>query len=59
MVDMFKVPITVVQQNPYQLGEESAKLLLDNLLSEETSSEIKKVIIPCELMIRESCQRID
>lgn len=57
MVDMFKVPITVVQQNPYQLGEESAKLLLDNLLSEGPPSEIKKIIIPCELMIRESCQR--
>ena len=59
MVDMFKVPITVVQQNPYQLGEESAKLLLDNLLSEGATPEIKKIIIPCELMIRASCQRID
>jgi len=59
MVDMFKVPITVVQQNPYQLGEESAKLLLDNLLSQGPLPEIKKIIIPCELMIRESCQRFD
>jgi len=59
MVEMFKVPITVVQQDPYQLGEESAKLLLGKLLSPDSSVEIKKIIVPCALVIRSSCQSIN
>ena len=56
MVEMFKVPVTALQQNPYKLGEESAKLLLDNLLTKEINLEFKKVIVPCDLVIRDSCQ---
>jgi DNA-binding LacI/PurR family transcriptional regulator len=58
MVEMFKVPITVMQQNPYQIGEESAKLLLDKLLSPDSHSGIEKIIVPCELVVRSSCQSI-
>ncbi|TEW56835.1 LacI family transcriptional regulator [Psychromonas sp. RZ22] len=58
MVEMFKVPITVIQQNSYNLGTESAKLLLSILTDKITPSEIKKIIVPCSLVVRESCKNI-
>jgi len=59
MVEMFKVPVTVVQQDPYRLGEESATLLLDHLHAKVSGVEAKKVVIPCNLVIRDSCQSLD
>tara|TARA_R110001583_G_scaffold6618_1_gene33512 strand:+ start:11604 stop:12620 length:1017 start_codon:yes stop_codon:yes gene_type:complete len=59
MVEMFKVPVTVVQQDSYHLGIESAKLLLDGLMSEKQSNEAKIVIVPCSLIKRSSCREIN
>ncbi|MDA7746857.1 LacI family transcriptional regulator [Psychromonas sp.] len=59
MVEMFKVPITVVQQDSYNLGLESAKLLLAMLSSELSNSEVKKIVVPCSLVTRESCKSIN
>ena len=56
MAEFFKVPITVVKQEPYRVGAESAKLLI-NLL-ENPSSENQRIMIPCSLVQRESCKRI-
>lgn len=58
MVEMFKVPITVVQQSSYSLGVESAKLLFESLLSTDKSSELKKVVVPCTLVERDSCSKV-
>ncbi|TVO33951.1 LacI family DNA-binding transcriptional regulator [Vibrio algivorus] len=54
MVDMFKVPISVIQQNSYQLGVESATLLLNRLDKSSDSMEYKKVVVPCQLVKRSS-----
>lgn len=56
MVEMFKVPVTVVQQDSYNIGFESAKLLLADLNQKEKSKQPKKVIVPCQLVIRDSCK---
>lgn len=57
MADFFKVPITVVKQQPYQIGFESAKLLISQL--ENPSTENQRVMIPCSLVIRASCNNIE
>jgi len=58
MVEHFKVPVTVIKQDPYRVGFESAKLLLANINQE--MSEAQKITIPCELVERESCaKRVD
>ncbi len=56
MVEHFKVPITVIKQDPYRVGIESAKLLLDGINKEH--KERQKITIPCELVIRESCAKL-
>lgn len=62
MVEMFKVPVTVIQQDSYNIGVESAKLLLndlvsDNAVQERLESKIKKIVVPCRLIKRESCRK--
>lgn len=56
MVEMFKVPVTVVQQDSYNIGLESAKLLLSDLKLQDQPKQAKKVIVPCQLVIRDSCK---
>jgi len=53
MVDLFKVPVTVVKQDPYSMGKESAKLLLASIT--KVTAEPQKITIPCELVERQSC----
>lgn len=53
MVDFFKVPITVVKQAPYEIGSESAKLLMKKITKEHEYHE--KMVLPCTLIERESC----
>ena len=56
MVEMFKVPITVIKQDSYSIGRSSAEALL-TMLSNKTN-ETKKVIVPCSLIERNSCRSI-
>jgi DNA-binding LacI/PurR family transcriptional regulator len=56
MVEMFKVPVTVVQQDSYNIGFESAKLLLADLNQSDKPKQTQKVIVPCQLVIRDSCK---
>ncbi|WP_086981045.1 LacI family DNA-binding transcriptional regulator [Vibrio aphrogenes] len=57
MVDLLKVPVTAVQQNSYQIGCESAKLLLANIHDEKP--KVEKVVVPSEWVIRQSCSRLE
>jgi len=56
MVELFKVPVTVIKQDPYNMGRESAKLLLSSIGKE--SAEPLKITIPCQLVERESCTKL-
>jgi len=56
MVEHFKVPVTVIKQDPYRVGFESAKLLLATINKEIT--ETQKITIPCQLVERESCAKL-
>ncbi|MFZ8198710.1 LacI family DNA-binding transcriptional regulator [Alteromonas portus] len=53
MAKFFSVPVSVVKQEPYQVGQEAAKLLLNSLKSLET--ENKRVRVNCTLTKRASC----
>jgi DNA-binding LacI/PurR family transcriptional regulator len=54
MAEFFKVPITVIKQEPYEIGIESAKLLLNILNSGEQKTH--RAMVPCNLIIRASCK---
>jgi len=54
MAEFFEVPVTIVNQKPYQVGVESAKLLLENINS--GNKTIKKITVPCTLEKRMSCR---
>jgi DNA-binding LacI/PurR family transcriptional regulator len=66
MAEFFKVPITVVSQEPYQIGVESAKLLLetiydnnsDNKKSSDQEQSAYRVTVPCSLIKRASCKTL-
>ncbi|MEP0175819.1 MAG: LacI family DNA-binding transcriptional regulator [Paraglaciecola sp.] len=55
MAEFFKVPITVITQNPYEIGIQATKLLLDNIRDKNT--EPQKIMIPCSLTERLSCKK--
>ncbi len=56
MADLLRVPITVVQQAPYAIGQEATKLLLTQI--DQESTQMERVILPCSLAIRESCRSV-
>lgn len=56
MANFLKVPITVIAQNAYAIGHESAKLLLNKLTGLCDSQ--KKITLPCSLEIRRSCRDV-
>ncbi len=56
MNDYFKVPITVIKQQPYQIGKQSAKMLLERIKSKST--DFQRVIIDCQLVERDSCRKL-
>ncbi|TYK66968.1 LacI family DNA-binding transcriptional regulator [Colwellia echini] len=56
MAEFFKVPITVVKQDPYKIGVEATKLLLDNINDKEKLSH--KIMVPCALARRDSCKKL-
>ncbi|WP_448247801.1 LacI family DNA-binding transcriptional regulator [Thalassotalea agariperforans] len=56
MAEFFKVPITVIKQESYKIGAEATKVLLNNINNKDKVSH--KIMIPCNLMIRQSCKKI-
>lgn len=58
VADLWKTPITVVCQQTYNIGEESAKLVLSRINSEE-EARIEKIILPCNLEKKASCKSIE
>lgn len=58
MVEHFKVPVTVIAQSPYEMGKEAASILLENIDTAHNGNErsgIKRSVLPCRLIERESC----
>ena len=53
MAEFFRVPITVVKQQPYEIGSEAARMLMDKLSSGKSFNT--RMLVPCELVLRESC----
>jgi LacI family transcriptional regulator len=58
LANLFKTPITVVDQKPYEIGQKAAELVLWKITHKEEKQN-NKVILPCELKIRESCNSLD
>ncbi|MGJ8679311.1 LacI family DNA-binding transcriptional regulator [Paraglaciecola sp.] len=56
MAEFFKVPITVVQQQPYEIGAQAAKMLLENIQDKQIST--KTIMIPCSLVKRKSVKKL-
>lgn len=56
MADFFKVPVTVVNQDPYKVGLESAKLLLNNMQAQNNGNQ--RIMVPCTLIERASCKKM-
>lgn len=56
MAEFFKVPLTVVKQEPYLIGVEAAKLLLRSI--EGNGMANARVVIPCALIERSSCRKM-
>ncbi|MEO9945261.1 MAG: LacI family DNA-binding transcriptional regulator [Paraglaciecola sp.] len=54
MAEFFKVPITVVKQEPYKIGSEAAKLLLAHIHNKTLAN--KKILVPCSVVKRQSCK---
>lgn len=52
MIDLLKVPVTTIQQNSYQIGCESDRLLLETI--DGHSKQSCRVVVPSELIIRQS-----
>ncbi len=57
MVEFFKTPITVMMQEPYDIGQEAAKLLL--ALVDDSTIPTKRITTPCTLVLRESCRKLN
>lgn len=50
-----EVPLSSVEQSAEDMGKEGAKLLIDKLTGRRKADDIKEVVIPTKLVIRESC----
>ena len=53
MAEFFKVPITVVKQEPYIIGKEAAKVLFE--VMKNKGEHAQKLLISCSLTKRASC----
>lgn len=56
MAEFFKVPITVVKQQPYEVGTQAAKLLIDRI--RDPDHETRRIMVPCYLVKRDSCKTL-
>lgn len=52
LADCFKPRLTVVSQPSYKIGKKAAEVLFKHL---DGNREIEKIVLPTELIIRESC----
>ncbi|MEM7532356.1 MAG: LacI family DNA-binding transcriptional regulator [Chloroflexota bacterium] len=48
--------ITTVSIEPYQVGKEAARLLLDRI--EQPDKDVERIVVPSRLIVRESCGTI-
>ncbi|GAD79239.1 LacI family DNA-binding transcriptional regulator [Vibrio ezurae] len=56
MVEMFKVPVSVLRQDAYQIGLETAKLSIESILGKH--SQFQRTIVPCTLVKRDSVRKL-
>lgn len=50
-----EVPLSSVEQSAEEMGKEGAKLLIDKLTGIRKTEDIQQIVIPTNLVIRESC----
>ncbi|MCQ8847094.1 substrate-binding domain-containing protein [Alteromonas stellipolaris] len=53
MAEFFKVPITVIKQQPYELGGEAARMLMNKINNPKSVNT--RMLVPCSLVERSSC----
>ncbi|MFA0086828.1 LacI family DNA-binding transcriptional regulator [Vibrio sp. 10N.261.51.F12] len=56
MVELFKVPITVIKQDAYLIGKETAKLAVES--SEGKHKEFQRTVVACSIVERDSCRAV-
>ena len=56
LVDFFKTPLTVIHQNPHEIGIACAKLLIDKI--NNPNGDFEDITIPCHLIVRDSTKRL-
>lgn len=56
MVDLFKVPITVIKQDAYTLGIETGKLAIQAI--DGNGETMQRIVVPSKLILRDSCKAI-
>ena len=56
MADFLKVPITVIEQNPQQIGKEAAELMLSSIGNNRRPD--RKIVVPCRIIERASCRKL-
>lgn len=54
MTDLFKTPITTIEQDPHKIGTEAAKILFDVINKKMENSQ--KILVPCTFKKRLSCK---
>lgn len=52
-------PMSTVQQPAYEIGRRAAEMLLDRIEGREDGAQPRKVLLPTELVVRESSRRRD
>ena len=52
-VDQLEIPLTTVNQPVYEIGYQAGKLLFEKIVGRSSLSQ--RIILPTQLMIRESC----
>ncbi len=54
---LLRTPLTAVNQSAYELGEKAAELMISKIENKDRDHE--NVTLPCELIIRDSCRKIE
>jgi LacI family transcriptional regulator len=55
--DLLRVPLSTIDQSSATIGEAAAELLCE-LMEAKTPSEIKRIFIPAQLVVRDSSRRV-